>query len=501
MEDARSVPEDVVEFHGEVRVASRIIDYLSSGLYESPAACLKELVNNGYDADATEVRVFVKPDADRIIIEDNGFGMTRSEFERHFQRVAESHKRDEDDSTPVGRPKIGKIGIGLIAANEICDLLEIQSTKAGSAELLRVTLNFSLMRLDPEQRRRERSDFAKGDYTGSVTEEAGLEEHYTKLYLLEIRGPARAILAGATDALGDSARSLYGLRRETIEMRLKDRTDWDQFDRYSQTMLHVGLNVPVRYHEHWVPPHLTAAVESIKDRTAKLNFTVLYDGSELRKPIAFSPPEDSAIFEFEHDGKEVAASGYFYAQRQVLKPRQLQGLLIRIRHAAVGGYDETFLNFPGTRYPLFQHWISAEVSAGDQLEDAMNIDRRTFRDTHPAYVEFRAAFHSRLVDVLTEVRERFYQLPSHKRNEERVAQQQYRVQEAIKKASPLLGRQASARLQDGWSDIVGHQRERSVLRKFTVADVYEIVLEVAEATLTKKDFAVFAQELDKRLRA
>ncbi len=56
------------EFHGEIRVASRIVDYLSSGLYESPSAALKELINNSYDADAINVAVYVKPDADRIII-------------------------------------------------------------------------------------------------------------------------------------------------------------------------------------------------------------------------------------------------------------------------------------------------------------------------------------------------------------------------------------------------------------------------------------------------
>ena len=53
-------------FKGKIRVASGIVNYLSSGLYHSPAACLKELVNNSYDADATEVNVFVKPDANRI---------------------------------------------------------------------------------------------------------------------------------------------------------------------------------------------------------------------------------------------------------------------------------------------------------------------------------------------------------------------------------------------------------------------------------------------------
>ena len=74
-------------FEGEITVSSRIVDYLSSGLYESPAACLKELVNNSYDADATLVEVFVKPDADRIIIADNGHGMDRTEFLRHFSRI------------------------------------------------------------------------------------------------------------------------------------------------------------------------------------------------------------------------------------------------------------------------------------------------------------------------------------------------------------------------------------------------------------------------------
>ncbi len=89
-------------FRGEIVVASRIVDYLSSGLYKSPAACLKELINNSYDADATRVNLFVKPDADRIIIEDDGLGMDRNEFEKHFRRISESRKRDDSQTTPRG---------------------------------------------------------------------------------------------------------------------------------------------------------------------------------------------------------------------------------------------------------------------------------------------------------------------------------------------------------------------------------------------------------------
>src|SRR3954453_15780924 len=92
---------------GEITVSSSIVDYLSSGLYESSAACLKELVNNSYDADASLVNVFVKPDADRIIIEDDGTGFTKTEFVEHFSHVSESAKRDTSDATSSGRKKLG----------------------------------------------------------------------------------------------------------------------------------------------------------------------------------------------------------------------------------------------------------------------------------------------------------------------------------------------------------------------------------------------------------
>lgn len=82
------------KFNGVITVASRIIDYLSSGLYKDPASCLKELINNSFDVDASRVEVFVKPDANRIIIEDDGEGMNKDEFLLHFSRISESHKRD-----------------------------------------------------------------------------------------------------------------------------------------------------------------------------------------------------------------------------------------------------------------------------------------------------------------------------------------------------------------------------------------------------------------------
>jgi hypothetical protein len=205
-------------FSGQIMVAARIIDYLSSGLYHTAAACLKELINNSFDADARHVELYIKPDADRIIIEDDGEGISRTEFERHFKRIAESHKREGDDHTKSGRPKIGKIGIGFIAANELCDRVEIFSTKQGSRELLHVSINFAELRKNPEQRRKGSGDFVKGDYEGEVSETAEVEAHYTRVFLQEIKGEAKDVLASALSARqGSTPLTLYGLNVSSTE--------------------------------------------------------------------------------------------------------------------------------------------------------------------------------------------------------------------------------------------------------------------------------------------
>jgi len=92
----------------------------------------------------------------------------------------------------------------------------------------------------------------------------------------------------------------------------------------------------------------------------------------------------------------------------VIRPQELQGLLIRIRNAAVGDYDKSFFGFSPSIGRLFQSWISSEIMADDRLEDAMNIDRRTLRDAHPAYVELQKAIHNHLEKFIKEVRDKIY---------------------------------------------------------------------------------------------
>jgi Histidine kinase-, DNA gyrase B-, and HSP90-like ATPase len=504
--EAEDPPGEAAVFDGEVKVASRIVDYLSSGLYESPAACLKELINNSYDADAKSVEVYVKPGADQIIVIDDGQGLTRDEFIQHFERVSESHKRDKRSTTKSGRPLVGRIGIGLIAANELCDEMEIVSTKLGKAELLRVTLDFEAMRLDPAGGERREDDdgdvFKKGDYAGWV-EDAPKADHFTRIYLRRIRAHAKRMFAGIPhDAETAGEDSLYGLKPESIVKKLEDPQlrSWSEFDEYSQTMLEVGLNVPVRYAPKWIPSDVKRRVSDLEKQVESGDFTVTYDGTDLRKPTVLRGPEGHFLRRFSFEGEYVSASGYFFAKRRALVPQELNGVLIRIRRAAVGSYDPGWLDYRATLNPLFQSWISAEIWADDGLEDALNIDRRTLRVTHPAFVELQAAFHKALTKALAEARDIFYTKRSATRRASQAREEVQRLQAVASDHGVSLPKSRTITdLEPGADEADSKRAVRRAMTTMSVSEVYDLALEVANEQLSPGQYRKFAAALAQRL--
>jgi HSP90 family molecular chaperone len=107
---------------GKINASARIIADISSGIYRTPANALKELVSNAWDADAPEVVINTGyPRFDLVTCSDTGLGMTTNEFRKYMRHIGGSFKRIGGDTTPSGRPIIGKIGIGILAIAQICD--------------------------------------------------------------------------------------------------------------------------------------------------------------------------------------------------------------------------------------------------------------------------------------------------------------------------------------------------------------------------------------------
>ena len=110
-----------------LRVDKSHLITIGERLYTESVELIRELVNNAYDADATEVGVFVTDE--EIRVEDNGLGMDLDGLREYFT-IGTSDKRLHPRSSRFGRPRIGQFGIGKFATLSACERFTV-STQRG----------------------------------------------------------------------------------------------------------------------------------------------------------------------------------------------------------------------------------------------------------------------------------------------------------------------------------------------------------------------------------
>jgi hypothetical protein len=99
-------------------------------LYAESIELIRELVNNAYDADATEVRVAVGEDLIRV--EDNGAGMDLMGLEQYFN-IGSPEKLQKPKSVRFHRDRIGQFGIGKFASLSACGRFEVETQQGDFA--------------------------------------------------------------------------------------------------------------------------------------------------------------------------------------------------------------------------------------------------------------------------------------------------------------------------------------------------------------------------------
>jgi hypothetical protein len=127
-----------------LRTDARVIARVTDGIYRQPGSALRELISNAYDADATRVIIRTdRPRFKRMVVEDNGLGMTPASLVHMLNHIGGSAKRtrmgaglgvtSETDPmrSPGGRPLIGKIGIGLFSVAQLTQSFQVITKVAG----------------------------------------------------------------------------------------------------------------------------------------------------------------------------------------------------------------------------------------------------------------------------------------------------------------------------------------------------------------------------------
>lgn len=122
----------------KLNIDPRILELLGPSLYTNIYYVLAELVANAYDADAHNV--YIIANKDDITVEDDGKGMSynNGDVQKYLNVAAVSRNTNEDAETELKRKKMGRKGVGKLAALSVSEnvLIKTVSDKEKSGFIL-----------------------------------------------------------------------------------------------------------------------------------------------------------------------------------------------------------------------------------------------------------------------------------------------------------------------------------------------------------------------------
>jgi hypothetical protein len=418
MSEPDTNPTSLPSLEGEVQrqdiyAARKIIADISSGVYRSPAAAIKELITNSYDADATRVTISTdQPHLRSFTITDDGSGMTIEDFLDIMAHIGGSRKRQSGEISPIySRPLIGRIGIGLLAVAQLGTRFYLSSKKRGEKTRFLAEVNLESFHKD-ETALQTMNTGRDGEVTiGAIRYVRDIpddsDSHFTVISVpdakrglsSEITGLARKTV-GATDVLSIKdgirpfeivAAAASGAKRADLEL-----------DNYFFMLWELGILCPLDYLPGGAFRPQTRPIENIASLRLpeSTGFNVFVDGIALYRPQIFPtarslgyPSPDPKVYPLDYSvmigDRPLRLTGYVYSQQPGITPEEIKGVHIRIRNVGIGLYDRTWLGYPFDEGLKFGQ-VTGEVFIVEGLESALNIDRDSFRETDVHFQALKA---------------------------------------------------------------------------------------------------------------
>lgn len=135
-----------------MKMSLNVLNHLGLRLYSNIPTVLSEVVANSYDADATDVEITLDTENSKIIIEDNGHGMTLSDINDKFLYVGYSKRDNGENLSPkYKRPVMGRKGIGKLSLFSIANHIEIETARLNPDNGDSQKNGFSMNRFDIEK--------------------------------------------------------------------------------------------------------------------------------------------------------------------------------------------------------------------------------------------------------------------------------------------------------------------------------------------------------------
>ncbi len=426
---------EVREQSGEIKVADISIAHLSRGLYRSTAAAFKEIVNNAWDADAEEVRIYTNfPEFDFISCADNGPGMPEEKFLDYFAYkgigIGDKRKGHRNATEKFKRPIIGRLGIGMLAIGQLCYSFWIEShykDKSGGKCAYKAEIDLfdiDVPDIDESISSDELEEEIKVGNWKLVRIPYDESRQGFRIYTSDVRETFRKEMMESID---EEAKEYMSFNLAKLHENYYDSVDKSirEMGAYLESVWELCILCPVPYMDGKVYPLDVSAfykkdkdseyekainlIEEKQTALGKYKFRVIFDGIELKRYITLPRERDTIprIFFLDFDekvaGRRLKYSGYIFGQTKAIKPYELTGIQIRLRNVGIGGYDSTFLKYDKKIETIRNRWVSGEIFVEDGLEVALNIDRDSFNEHDEHFKVIQANLHKKLNEVFSKI--------------------------------------------------------------------------------------------------
>ncbi len=352
----------------KISVDKDVVTLLSKRTYENFSQALREVVSNAYDADATLVNIDIQPELDRIVVSDNGRGMTTEDFDYYLRIAARS--RHPSRRSQTGRERIGQFGIGFLSIFPFCQTVEIWSTTAGDGRSFTATIDAAAYMTPSFQS----VDISNIPVIGIERDDPELRrQHGTRISLIGLTAVAREYFKHRSDV---SEKSI-------LSWNWTERLEWE-LQQALPLEYRPGSNIGTLFSKATATP-----------MEVRLNKRLLYRNDILHQVL------------LEASAEPITLSGgirFKYAivtPRTTVAPVEARGIQVRVKDVGIGAPTYFGLNIVGRLYAKLT-WLAGEVHILSGLNDELTIDRNGFA-TGPGYSELREYFVEKLSSLATRV--------------------------------------------------------------------------------------------------
>jgi hypothetical protein len=303
---------------------------------------IKELISNAYDAGATEVKIKLDLRKKRIIIRDNGRGMSENEFKDEYLHIG-FFKEPSKETDELGRLRIGTFGIGFLAPLPYCKTIRIITKKRGKEEALDGKIN---------------------------------AENFFKKGTWEIKKEKVEYIISRSDLPLNEGETIIVL--EDIKNQIYDELKWEKSARrtiegigYEEFKWTLSQYCPIQF-----PPDRQDLIEFFTE-SHRVPMKLWLDGKELFRNI----PKGAKVLE-----KNSKKFGDIYLKYVIMSPfeavhpEESKGLQLRLRDVAIG-YPRDFEVTKLGRVLGKLNMLCGEVHIFHGLDSALLVNRDSFNFT------------------------------------------------------------------------------------------------------------------------